>query len=502
MRDLLLLLWLRVRHARWTLDSAMHLVGAGIDEGGWSERVYQLYAVGIVFSSFALMAAALVDAIQGVFAGVGVAACALVVQTALLAPAIVLMVCGIAGVRTSPLKLSHPDIAYLAASAVSARALVAVAVGVQALGGAIVGGAAGFLLGVALESAGALALPPAAAALSGAALAAAAVVASWIAGIVRLGNMRWSWLNTATAVVILVAFAAVWGGLVLCVSPAALLAPVAFAALGVTSAVVIVTASAVLALLAPRADITRVIDENSLHADLCQFGALSPLDRNDIAEYRRRRKLAARPARFSLPRGEGRCVLVQRAVLSHARQYGGLPNLMMQGAFVVPLGVLALAGAGDPALFVFWLSAAVLFTQGVREATRAFRDDMRNRLVRDRLPFGVLELLVFDSLPAFILTTAIACIVVAVAPPAGVSLLAAVTLAVLVNAASLLCCGLDAVRLFVGGPRLCYEYGAFALVGVGFVLALFDSLPAVMTGLAVFAVIVLAIVHNGSECAR
>ena len=285
-------------------------------------------------------------------------------------------------------------------------------------------------------------------------------------------------------------------------SPAALLAPATFAALGAASALAVLAAAAALAFLAPRADMTRVIDENSQHADLCQFGVLSPLDRNDIAAYQRRRKLADRPVRFSLPRAEGRLALVQRAVLSHARQYDGIPNLVMQGAFAVPLGVLALLGAGGPVLFVFWLPVAVLMPQGAREATRAFRDDMRNRLVRDRLPFGVLELLVFDALPAFVLTTAIACIVVAVASPAGASPLAAVALAVLVSATSLLSCGLDAVRLFPGGPRLCYEYGALALVGVGFALALFAPTGAVVAGMALLAGTVALVVRNGSECAR
>lgn len=146
MCDVRLLLWLRVRHARWTVNRALHLVGAGIDDGGWSERAYQLYAVGIMLVWFVLMVAALVDAVQGVFAGAGIALCALAVQAALIMPAIVLAASGIAGVRTSPLKLSHPDIAYLAASAVSARALVGAAVGVQVLGAAPAGGAVGFLL--------------------------------------------------------------------------------------------------------------------------------------------------------------------------------------------------------------------------------------------------------------------------------------------------------------------------------------------------------------------
>lgn len=126
---------------------------------------------------------------------------------------------------------------------------------------------------------------------------------------------------------------------------------------------------------------------------------------------------------------------MQRAALSHARQYDGLASLVMQGAFVVPLGVLALLGAGGPVLFVFWLPVAVLMPQGVREATRAFRDDARNRLVRDRLPFGVLELLAFDTLPAFAATTLLACGAVAAMIPIGTSLPLALALAVLVGAA-------------------------------------------------------------------
>ena len=151
MHDVRLLLWLRARHARSALNRTLHLVGAGVDDGGWGERAYQLYAVGIMLVWAALMAAALVDAIQGVFVGLAAAVCSLAVQGALLAVALVLLRVGIAGARTTPLKLSHPDIAYLAASAVSARALAGVSAGVQAFAGAAAGAALGFLLGVGLE---------------------------------------------------------------------------------------------------------------------------------------------------------------------------------------------------------------------------------------------------------------------------------------------------------------------------------------------------------------
>lgn len=83
MHDVRLLLWLRARHARSALNRTLHLVGAGVDDGGWGERAYQLYAVGIMLVWAALMAAALVDAIQGVFVGLAAAVCSLAVQGAL-----------------------------------------------------------------------------------------------------------------------------------------------------------------------------------------------------------------------------------------------------------------------------------------------------------------------------------------------------------------------------------------------------------------------------------
>ena len=46
--DVRLLLWLRVRHARWAAERAMHLAGAGVDAGTRSERVYRLYVLAIV----------------------------------------------------------------------------------------------------------------------------------------------------------------------------------------------------------------------------------------------------------------------------------------------------------------------------------------------------------------------------------------------------------------------------------------------------------------------
>lgn len=260
-----------------------------------------------------------------------------------------------------------------------------------------------------------------------------------------------------------------------------------------------------LVLLAPRIDRASVIVENALYADLQPFGPLSPLDPQVVADYRRRRKLAARLARgvrFRLPLASGAGALVSRAALSHLRQYGGLPSLLAFGASAAPLGVLALAGVGGPVTFLFWLAALVMFPQGVREATRVFRDDLRVRLVRDRLPFGTLSLLVLDSLPGFAAASAVSCVVVALALSAGFPLAAGLALAVLVNAAAVLCCGLDAVSLFPGGPRPFYEAGAFVLVAATGALSLAGLPSLTVAGAAAACVGVAAVVHGGAERAR
>ncbi len=501
MHDVRLLLWLRVRHARSTLNRMLHFAGASLDDRGPAGRAYLLYLLAIVGVWFVLMWAALLDAVTTAFALAGAEVAVLAVCYALAAPAAVLFAVGSSALRNSPLKLSHPDIAHLAASSVDARALVGVAASAQALAAALVAFGGGYLAGAGARAAG-LAVSPAAVAIVLALLVSVAVALGWLAGIVRLSHGRWRARHTALAVAVLAGAAGLWGLLALGVGAAASADPSALAATACGAAIAGVGTAFAVALIAPRIDMTAVIEENALFADLCRFDAFSPLDQDTVREYRRRCKLAARPVRFSLPRGQGHWALVSHAVVSHLRRYDGFPSLLIHGAVVVPLGVLAIMGGGGPALFLFWLMALVMFPQGVREATRAFRDDVHNRLVRDRLPFSVLGLLVFDALPAFALTALVSCVATAALVPTGASLPAALALAVLVNAATMLSCGLDAVRLFSGGPRACYEYGALALAGTSFALALFASVQFVVAGVAFVALAVALVVRFGAECAQ
>ena len=506
--DIRLLLWLRARHARTALVRLVHFGGTDlVEDRSPGERAYQLYLAAIAAVWAALMWAALLDATAAAFAAVGPASSAMALALGLLAPVAVFAWAAVRALRTSPVKLAHADMPFVAAGPLGMRAIAGMGCASSMLAGAAAGALAGCVLDVGLESGLGAFAPPVACALAAALLVAAAVGGAWLLGAARLACPR-AIRRRGTVALALAAVAAVLGvaALALGVPPAAFAPGAPGMAVACAAGIAACAAEGgLLALLAPRIDRTAVIVENALYADLQPFGPFSPLDPQAVADYRRRRKLAARLARgvrFRLPLASGAGALVSRAALSHLRQYGGLPSLLAFGASAAPLGVLALAGAGGPVTFLFWLAALVMFPQGAREATRAFRDDLRVRLVRDRLPFGTLSLLALDSLPGLAVSRAVSCAVVALVLPAGFPLAAGLVLAVLVNAAAVLCCGLDAVRLFPGGPQPFYEAGALVLVAATGALSLAGSPSLTVAGAAAVCAAVAAVVRGGAERAR
>lgn len=510
LRDLVLVLLLDVRHGRTAFVRLSHMVGTDVlGDRGALDRSYQAYIALIFGAWLALVWALLLEAASTLFGALDAASAELACRALLLLPAAAFARAAARGMRAPVIKLSHPDIAYVASSRVRTDALAAAGFAKDVLLAALVGGMAGYLAGFGLlDCPGVLASPLDAAALAAASLAAASA-AGQLVGIVRLSIFqprdRAGRAGGRLAVALLAA-AAVAVTLAACLpaafaDPFALVGPHASAGECAVLAAAVLASAAVVLARARRIDMAAVIAGNALHADLQPFGPLSPLDSRTVEEHRRRLKAARRRPRFRMPAASGRRALVSRAALSHARQCDGLPALALHGLCAVPLGACAILGVGGPAMYVFWLQALVMMPQGVREATRAFRDDMRNRLVRDRLPFGTLELLALDGLPAFALTSALGCVSLAFLMP-GASPVLVVASAVLVNACSMLSCGLDAVRLFPRGPRACYEYGAILLAGVSFALSLFAPLWAVLAAVALACAGIAAVVHRGPECAR
>ncbi|WP_139652627.1 hypothetical protein [Raoultibacter phocaeensis] len=500
LHDMRLLLWLRIRHARTTLSRIMHMAGTDpVADGGAGERAYQLYIAVFIAIALVLLWAALLDTIASTFALLGIEAAVSAFHAGLLAMAAVFVATGASGLRRSPLTCSHPDIAYVFASGMNMPSVAFVALAVRVLGSGIVGGLLGYALGVGLASAS-LAVEPVAMALVGGLGTAAAAGGGWLVGAVRLagkrarGSVAW-----AGAVLVVLALAAV--ALSVTADPLTVLAGSGFALAMFAEAAVTIACVVAATLCARTFDRAIIIEENALFADMQPFGAFSPIDPNTIREYRRRKKIALRRPRFRLPAGSGRAVLTARAALSLVRQYDGLPVLVMQGLVAAPLGVYALSGAGGLIALLFWIQALLMFSQGIREETRAFGDDIRVRLVRDRLPFNALELLVFDTLPSFALVAAISTgAIVLFAPYMQVSVLWAVVLGLVLSASYVLARGFDAIRLPLTGRTIDYEVGALALVSCLGIVASFSG-PTWWLVLAASALGALfaAIVRYGTE---
>lgn len=501
LHDCFLLGRLRLRHARTAVSRIMHIAGTDqTAQDGIGERAYQLYIAAFCAIALVLLWAALLDAVETSFALLGAAAAVSAFHLALLALTVAFVAASASGLRSSPLKCSHPDIAYVIASGLSmpSIALVALIVRVGACG--IVGGLLGYVVGTGLASGLAGAVDPGSMALVAGFGAMAAAGVGWLAGAAVLVCKR----KKASIVVgaLAVALAALACGMSACaLDPVQTLGGFGpFVLAGVFAAVTAgaVVSSVVLAALFDRAI---VVEQNALFADMQPFGALSPIDPNTIRDYRRRRKLAMRPPRFRLPAGSGRRALVSRSALSLVRQYDGLPALFLQGLMAAPLGVFALSGAGGLIALLFWIQALLMFTQGIREETRAFGDDMRIRLMRDRLPFSALELLVFDTLPSFAVVSVLSsAAVAALALLAEVPLAWALALAFVLNAVYVLARGFDGVRFPLTGRPIGYEMGVLALVVcLGLVSLAGPSWWLVLAALALGAAFA-AIVHFGVEC--
>ena len=463
--DVRLLLWLRIRHARTAVSRIMHMAGTDPrTQDGIGERAYQLYIAAFGAVALALLWFALLDSVEKTFAVLGAVAAVSAFQLALLALAAVFVATSVSGLRSLPIKCSHPDIAYVIASGLSMPSIAFVALAVRVGASGIVGASLGYVVGTGLASGFAGAIDPLSMALVAAFGAMAVVSVGWLAGAWVLARGRGKGpVAIGAAAVALAALAC--GALALAADPAWVLDAPGSLVLVSVFAVTACGAVVLSVLLAASFDRAIIVEENALFADMKPFGVLSPIDPNAIRDYRRRKKIAMRRPRFCLLAGRGRVALVSRAALSLARQYEGLPTLVTQGLMAAPLGVFALSGAGGLISLLFWVQALLMFTQGIREETRAFGDDMRIRLVRDRLPFDALELLVFDTLPSFALVAVLSsAVMVCLAPLMQVPLGWALALAFSLNAVYVLARGLDAIRFPLTGRAIGYETGALVIV--------------------------------------
>lgn len=466
------------RHVRASARFLLFAAGADIDEErDLLDRAYQLYLLIFVAVSLVLSFAQILDLAGQLREGLGVAVSARLAHLLLvLAPAAGLVAWGVSDLRETPLRLTAPDITWLARvvrpeelfAVRLLRDLPVIAL-VSALGGALLGEIASAHLGLWAAMCVALML--------------AARLFALDTALPR--SVAEPHRRRAATVVAYVIVAASGLALLLAAAPLAALLPRALS-LGVYSVVVVLLADLLLLGMAGNkscyADMAFVIDDNELYAARRSMRFLALADAGAYKEAcRRRRAQRHRRPRRTWRFRPGRLAPVSHALASLARRPSALLGLFSVGGFLVPMGTLVMTLRPGAGVTLCWLVCACLSLCEPLELGHVFREDCRNRLVRSLLPFGRLELLVLDALPALVVTLAASGAVGGVTAAAvGADPVTVVLLCCALDVLLALSCGLDdpAAPVRLGSVLVTgFAFSVLALVVVG-LASLLGTAPA------------------------
>ncbi len=368
----------------------------------------------------------------------------------------------------SPLRLTWPEIAYVAGAPVPAAAIVAVAFLRVALLALPLAALLGSLAAVVLTGSDRTALAAAAVAL---AAALAVMGANWLAGMVRLavpGLRVRRWLAPLVALLLAAAVAVLpaaglWPGRTLAGSIAGAplwpaLAWLGAAALGLVAAAIWVGS---------RISLTDVVDESAVYARLAVY---APGDRRDPAVLARARAEARQGGRrpwLRLPDKQGDAMLAARAGLARLRRPAQLLYLVQD----LSLSLSACWMLADPRIahpwFAWLLLMVVIPPRGLGDG---FAADVDAPFLRQLLPRSDLAVLVADEVLPFILLTAVALAIwLAAQPPAGSVVLGALLIPTLLALRA--GCRAFAARTRLGA-RVQIPFAPVAAVCFGLVLLL------------------------------
>ena len=461
-RDLRLLLWLRGRHLRGRVIYWSALTGADLESGSLMERVYTGYVAVILGGWLVLMLAAAASMANGLGRSVGHVGMASAGGLLALFPLTLLAVLAARALRSAPVKLSYPDIAYVGGSALDPRAIALAACLLQVVTWGFAALLVGYLVGSVSVGTG---LPERYAVTAGfitALTVAAAVALSWAIG---LGRVRatdrkwpaWSWIvPPAVALVLTFVPGARWPGSAL----AAALSGGGTAWDTAAIAAVAVAGLALVAMAAHRLDMVAVIEQSALFAQLQVYRPLQLYDPAAYAEIARRKRIATRKPRWKLAGGSGALALVSRSLLSHARRPSTLLWPVLWGGVLLPAGAwMSLAPHG---LLEYFPIVFALLVGPSRQLISVFEADVDRPTLRETLPFDSLSLLAWDSAPTLaIMALSAAAAWVVLRAPLKLAL-PGFLLTALLGVAAVLCRGLERLRL----PGLLRQIGYGMTMGV------------------------------------
>ena len=492
--DFGLLLFLKLRHARTSLRRLGYVFGTDFEEdSGLSERMYQVYALIITAIGIAALWIYMLDSIEKLFVSMGAEPTALFVQIAMMLPCIIFAAESFRLVYPSPVRFSYPDIAFVGSSRIASRPILALELLVKVLPLTILGVLVGFAFGTGCNAVGVADAPSIS--IAAAVAITACELLAWIPGIMRL-IFGWGRLRS-TAVAIAASIAAVAATVLTQASTAFNINAIGlFCIEGIALAVI---AAIVLIAAAAHMDVSMVLQESSLCAEMASAKPMFWSNTMEARDRQRRVRVSRHRPILSLPHGIGPLALMGHAALSTLRQYEGIPSYMVYSIGIVPAGVYAISNFGGFPMVVAWAAMVVGLLHAPRELGSPFRSDMQNRMTRGMIPYDALQILLIDTAPAFIATSILSvATILAIAPLVGFGV-GDILIALLLNAAFVLICGFDAIELVPGKFRLSYEVGVLVLVVCVALMALEPDMITHIAILAGFCAIAALILRRGWE---
>jgi len=488
--DLRLLVWLRWRHAWARADYWASLAGADLSSASVGERIYLFY-LALLFGGWSLvMMAAASNGAATVGADIGQSAWGALAPMALVFPSLLLGAFGARALRSSPVKLTFSDIAYVGASALDTRAVVLSSCLREVIPASLAAVPLGFLAGSLAVGMGSAQTAPAATAAVSAALVSASFLLAWAAGLARLrtDHREWHPLAWLAAPMLALVFALLppafhWPG-------AALLLALQGGAVAGHVIVLILAVGISLWLVvfaAGRMDMIAVIEESALYAQLQVFRPLRLYDSAAYADIVRRKRLASRRPKGHLLGGSGVFAFVARALVSHARQPRSLAFPVIWGAAILPY--IAAQVIHPPGLIGFF-PAVFLFTAGPsRQLLHVFQQDIDRPSLRQILPLGNLRLLLIDSLPALTIIAVTSAVAMGVFDLSAKTRVLAWLLCLLLGTVAVLCGGFERLRM----PRLRAPIGYGISAPLSVCIVLYAGAAGSLAVACVVAAAVLAI---------
>lgn len=411
-RDLMLLGWLRWRHARGRADYWAALAGADLGSASAVERIYLFYLALLFGSWFVVMMAAAVAGAITVGVSIGESMRDVLGPLALLLPSILVGALGLRALRSSPVKLTFPDIAYVGATALDTQAVALSSCFREVAPATLAGVPLGYLAGGVAVGMGSPQTAPGATAIVCAVLVPATFLLAWAAGLgrIRTDHPAWhrsSWVAAPLAplALTLLPLTVRWPGVAL------RLALQGGAVTGHVLALLIVVGISLWLVIvaAGKMDMIAVIEESALYAQLQVFSPMKRYDPTAYADIVRRKRLAARRPKGHLMRGSGAYALVARALISHLRQPRSLIWPVIWGAAILPY--VAAQVVHPPGLLAYFPAVFVFVVGPSRQLLHVFQQDADRPSLREALPFGNLRLLLIDSAPVIAILAVVSGIV-------------------------------------------------------------------------------------------